>query len=234
MSISAIVCAYNEEKTIRPIVQTLLDHPRINEVIMVDDGSTDRTWTTVVSIKHPKLTPLRHQKNLGKGAAIVSAVQRSHGDILLFIDADLKHFLPQHVDLLVLPLEIDPHSMAIGVRETPRVIDKTLQILMKPFGGERALPKQDILPLLKKISVSGYGVETILNLAFIRKKRRIHYVTLPRLIHLFKSEKWAMSDAIKEIWKESNHLVQQLFDLENYAQPPSLQPLLRKLRQLTS
>lgn len=124
--------------------------------------------------------------------------------------------------------------MTIGVRETPRVIDKTLQILMKPFGGERALSKQNILPLLKKISTSGYGVETILNLAFIRKKRRIHYVTLPLLIHLFKSEKWAMSDAIKEIWKESNHLVQQLFDLENYAQPPSLQPLLRKLRQLTA
>ena len=69
-TISAIVCAFNEEKTIKPILEILLHHPKINEVIAVDDGSTDKTWRKISSINNPKLIPIRHGNNLGKGAAI--------------------------------------------------------------------------------------------------------------------------------------------------------------------
>ena len=122
--VSAIVCAYNEEKTIGPILEVLLSHPKIDEVIAVDDGSTDRTGKIIDSIKSDKLVKIHHPKNLGKGAAVASAVKASRGKFLLFADADLINFHPLHVDLLLSPLLIEPNCMVIGLTELKHAYEK--------------------------------------------------------------------------------------------------------------
>lgn len=233
MKVSAIVCAYNEEKTVKPILDVLVNHPKIDEVIAVDDGSTDRTGKIIYSIKNQKLMVIHHKKNLGKGAAIVDAVMATKGEVLLFVDADTNNFCQSHIDMLISPIQIDSKCMVIGLREGEKLLDKTLNAILKSLGGERAIMKKYVTPLLLKIKGSGYGVETILNLATVRHNRRIYYVPLPQLFHPLKTAKRTLAEVLKEYWREQNQVLGQLLDFDNYAQLPSFQEVVNKLRKLT-
>ena len=231
MKVSAIVCAYNEAKTIKPILEILLLHPRIDEVIVVDDGSTDPTNKVINSVKNQKLVKIRHKINLGKGAAIADAVKTAKGNMLLFVDADTRSFHQSHVDILLSPLLIDSKCMVIGLRDGEKLLDKTLNAILKSIGGERVIMKKYVIPLLSKIKDSGYGVETILNLATVRHNRRIYYVPLPQLFHPLKTAKKTLTEVLKEYWREQNQVIAQLLDYDNY-ELPSFQEILSKLRKL--
>jgi biofilm PGA synthesis N-glycosyltransferase PgaC len=86
--ISLIVPAYNEEKTIRKSIQSLLDLDYPNyEIIMVDDGSRDKTFDEVKNFNTSKLK-LIHQQNKGKANALNNGIKNSKGEIIVTIDAD--------------------------------------------------------------------------------------------------------------------------------------------------
>lgn len=84
--ISIIVPAYNEEKTIRSCLQSLLNmnYPDY-EVIMVDDGSTDRTFEEATRCKMVKII---RQSNQGKPSALNNGIHESTGEIVVTVDAD--------------------------------------------------------------------------------------------------------------------------------------------------
>lgn len=231
MTVSAIVCAFNEERTVAPILRTLLDHPRINEVIVVDDGSTDTTWHRIAAIQKQKLIPIRHVENRGKGAAVVTAIKKSHGEFLLLVDADLMHLHPAHVDALLSPLAVDASCMVIGIREPRRPIDWQLQSLLKSFNGERALQKKSILPLLSRMKRSGYGVEAILNSFFMHRRRPIYYVPLPRLRHLLKQEKSPLYQYVVDYLNEGKEVLKHYvsFELEQKRLEQLFKTVLKKL-----
>ncbi len=85
---SIIVPAYNEEKTIVNCIQSLqsLDYANY-ETIIVDDGSTDKTYQQAIQSKTEK-TKIIHQENKGKANALNAGIQQSRGDIVLTVDAD--------------------------------------------------------------------------------------------------------------------------------------------------
>lgn len=209
MTVSAIVCAYNEAKTIKPILEVLVNHPKINEVIAVDDGSIDHTWERIIELNDQKLIAMHHKTNLGKGAAVATAVKKSKCGFLLFVDADLRNFLPAHVDLLLLPLTVDPTSMVIGLREPYRQLEKPAQDLLKFLNGERAFQKKSILPLLSRIAKSGYGIEVIVNSYFAHQRRHVYYVPLPRLQHLLKQDKGPLYHYVVDYISEGTEVFKQ-------------------------
>ena len=86
--ISLIVPAFNEEKTIENSIQSLLelDYPNY-EIIMVDDGSTDKTFAQAKKFENSKLR-LVHQKNQGKANALNNGIKNSKGEIIVTVDAD--------------------------------------------------------------------------------------------------------------------------------------------------
>lgn len=230
MKVSAIVCAYNEEKTIKLILEVLLSHPKIDEVIAVDDGSTDKTWKIINSIRSDKFLPIRHGINKGKGAAVTTAVRNSRGKILLFIDADLYRFHPAHVDLLLAPLQIDDSIMSIGVRETGSPFERNFRTLLKSFGGERVIGRRYLLPILMRIQRSGYGVEAIINFNHLHRKHKIVYIPLPNLAHKAKTEKHPIYKYIAEYIKENTEVIKQYFDPENKVLEGFFNQIAQKLR----
>jgi dolichyl-phosphate beta-glucosyltransferase len=95
LALSVVLPAYNEAARLPPYLASVkqyleANYPRSHEVIVVDDGSTDglgeflaeqcQTWK--------ELRPLRHERNLGKGAAVRTGMLASRGRLALFADAD--------------------------------------------------------------------------------------------------------------------------------------------------
>ncbi|MFA6029888.1 MAG: glycosyltransferase family 2 protein [Elusimicrobiota bacterium] len=92
-SLSIVVPAFNEARTIRGVVERLLalKLPVRLELLVVDDGSTDGTADALSVLRDARLKVLRHPKNRGKGAAVRTALEQATGDYLLVQDADLEY-----------------------------------------------------------------------------------------------------------------------------------------------
>lgn len=105
--LSVIVPVYNEEKMVKTSMERLLGTkiPGITsmEVIVVDDGSRDRTLEEVGKIGDKRLVKLGHKINRGKGAAIRTALTKISGDLVVIQDADLEYD-PADLGLLLSPI----------------------------------------------------------------------------------------------------------------------------------
>jgi len=109
--ISIIIPTYNEESTINIITDKLLNLYLINnikkEIIIINDCSTDNTEQLIQNIiqSNPlaEITYIKHEKNLGKGAAIHSGIKNATGDYLIIQDADLEYD-PAEINKLLKPV----------------------------------------------------------------------------------------------------------------------------------
>lgn len=107
MTLSIIVPAYNEEGSISEVINRALRGCSLwqCEVIVVDDGSTDNTVNIVkqCSANDRRVTVLEHKKNLGKTAAVKTAMVHAKGEIIALIDADLQYD-PSEIPKLIQPI----------------------------------------------------------------------------------------------------------------------------------
>jgi glycosyltransferase involved in cell wall biosynthesis len=104
MKLSVIMPVFNEEATIEEILQQVRAVGLADEIIIVDDGSTDRTRELLkVQESQPGTIVIYHDRNQGKGAAVRSGFDRATGDILLIQDADLEYD-PRDYALLIRPI----------------------------------------------------------------------------------------------------------------------------------
>ena len=91
MKLSIVVPVYDERGTIEQVLNRLLEVPYEKEIIAVDDGSTDGTSEVLDRFSHPEMKILRHEKNMGKGAALRTGFAEVSGDIVIIQDADLEY-----------------------------------------------------------------------------------------------------------------------------------------------
>ena len=103
MKLSIIIPAYNEEKTILKVINKVKSQ-RIGklrkEIVVVDDFSQDGTGKILSGIKSKDIKIFFHKKNMGKGAAIRTALSNAAGDIILIQDADLEYSPKEYPGLL--------------------------------------------------------------------------------------------------------------------------------------
>ncbi|MBW3014957.1 glycosyltransferase family 2 protein [Candidatus Woesearchaeota archaeon] len=94
MLISIIIPAYNEErrigKSLRKVIKFLDSKDYDYEVLVVSDGSRDRTIDIVRSFKHKNLRLINYRKNMGKGFSVRRGFYYAKGNLILFSDADLS------------------------------------------------------------------------------------------------------------------------------------------------
>lgn len=131
-SVSIVIPAYNEEATVAKVVSVARKLSYVNEVIVVDDGSTDRT---VEEAENAGATVISHIMNEGKGSAIKTGFKYSHGNIVAFIDADVSNFTSEKIDKIIRPILEDRTDITKTkfARESGRVTELTAKPLLGFF-----------------------------------------------------------------------------------------------------
>ncbi len=116
-SLSVMVPAFNEERTLQVILKHVLEQPEVGEVIAVDDGSTDGTWAIMsrFAANDPRVRAFRLEANQGKGAALRRAVEEVRMPFALVQDADLEYD-PRDYPTLLRPLVEGRADVVYGVR----------------------------------------------------------------------------------------------------------------------
>ena len=131
-SVSIVIPAYNEEATVAKVVSVARKLSYVDEVIVVDDGSTDRT---VEEAENAGATVISHIMNEGKGSAIKTGFKNSHGNIVAFIDADISNFTSEKIDKIIRPILEDQTDITKTkfARESGRVTELTAKPLLGFF-----------------------------------------------------------------------------------------------------
>jgi glycosyltransferase involved in cell wall biosynthesis len=113
MSISVVMPAYNEAEVINQILDRLCQIDELDEIIVVDDGSSDNTAEVVRNYANPKVKLNQHPYNIGNGAAVKTGIRAATGDIIILMDADGQH--PPEEIRNMLP-SIEQYAMVVGAR----------------------------------------------------------------------------------------------------------------------
>lgn len=193
MSVSVIIPAYNEEKTVANVVSVVKSLNYIDEIIVVNDGSVDGTEQKALEAG---ATVLNHTKNRGKGAAIKTGFKNSKGEIVLFLDADLHKLVPKQVDEMIKPI-LNGESDVVKTkfkREAGRVTELTAKPLLnfffpeikfeQPLSGQFAAKRS----FLKNIELEDdYGVDVGIVLDADVMGARVKEVDIGNISHTMSS-----------------------------------------------
>ena len=96
MDISVVIPLFNEEESLPELCawidRVMKDNNFTYEIVMVDDGSTDRSWEVIeeLHVKNPNIKGIKFRRNYGKSAALNTAFQACQGDVVITMDADLQ------------------------------------------------------------------------------------------------------------------------------------------------
>lgn len=117
MKLSVIVPVYNERAMLVDAIQAVVAVERVDEIIIVDDGSTDGTRDLYpqIAAMDDRIKIWLHKRNQGKGAALRTGFKKASGDIFLIQDADLEYD-PRDYYALVRPIEEGRAAVVYGSR----------------------------------------------------------------------------------------------------------------------
>lgn len=103
--LSVVIPVYNEEQTIRIIVEKLLQLPQLYEIVIVDDCSTDKTRSVIESLALDQaiIKPVFQERNQGKTAALKTGFAATTGEIVIVQDADLEYD-PNEIPEVIYPI----------------------------------------------------------------------------------------------------------------------------------
>jgi glycosyltransferase involved in cell wall biosynthesis len=122
MDISVVIPLFNEDESLPELTAEIKAVMEANgydyEIIMVDDGSTDRSWAVLNELRaqNPRIKGIRFQRNYGKSAALQVGFQKAQGDVVFTMDADLQD-RPQHIPEFYKMIKEEGYDLVSGWKQ---------------------------------------------------------------------------------------------------------------------
>jgi len=205
--ITVIVPAYNEEKHIGGVLDILQQVSLIDEILVVSDGSSDRTSEVAGSYN---VRVIDCETNGGKGAAMKTGIEATDADIIAFIDADLIGITPEHITDLIQPLLNDPElMMTVGKFTGGRLRTDLAQTIVQFISGQRAL-RREVLTGLADLESTGFGVEIAITQHAKQNNLKVEEVPFPDATQVMKEEKLGAVGGFKARMKMYSDIIKQL------------------------
>ena len=192
MKAAAIIPAYNEEATIGAIIDVVKRVPQVTQVVVVSDGSTDRT-AHVAKQKGVKVIDL--ETNIGKGGAMKRGIQSTAAGVVVFLDADLLGLTERHVEALIEPVATGQAEMSVGQFEGGRVATDLAQAVAPFLSGQRAVCRA-VLDEIEDMDITRFGIEVALTRHVRARNYRVESVVLSGVTHRMKEEKLGFARGI--------------------------------------
>ena len=208
--ISCIICAFNEAPRISAVLKVAVKHPLLNEVIVVDDGSTDNTAEIVRCFPSVKL--ISYPKNRGKSFAMATGVAKAQNDLLMLLDADLKGLADKHITALAIPVLSGKTDVSLSLRQNSLFIFRAIGLDF--VSGERVLRKELLSEALKEIRrLPRFGIEVFLNNQIIARRLSITVTHWPEVTQWRKKEKLGYWKGMMAEWRMIRDLLDVAYPL---------------------
>lgn len=190
--VTVLIPAYNEGPRIGAVLDVVCNYSCSKQIIVIDDGSHDNT--AEVAGKFP-VTVLRHEQNMGKGAALQTGMDYAgRSPLWMFLDADLINLKEYHMDSLLNPLEQDP-SLGMTVGMLAGGGKKNVDLAQRYFGilnGQRGL-SDFFVKLLPSLNWARFGVEIFLSKYAEMRCVPVAQPVLENITHYTKEEKYGFA-----------------------------------------
>ena len=188
--ISIIIPAYNEENKIKDTLESIKDIKEIDEIIVVDDGSSDKTSEVAKSVKSDKINVITQSQNRGKGYALNNVLKEAmkKADIIGFLDGDLGNAASE-VEKLITPIinnecdvtiaKFPPAKKKGGLGFVKNLAKESVKEmtgveLTSTLSGQRIF-KKEVLEIFDEIPF-GYGVEVGMTIDILKNNFKIEEV----------------------------------------------------------
>lgn len=203
MRFSCIVPAYNEWPRIASVLTTVLSCDEIDEVIVVNDGSTDDTQSVIDTFSHPKLQKIS-QENAGKTKAVFAGIVISTWDYIVLIDSDLLYLKPEHIKSLVDPIIQKKVDATLSMRENSLGIYSVLGYDFITW--ERVMHRSIFSDTAYFLNWPGYWLEVKINDKLMESNAMVLSVKLDGVITPWKTMKVGKWQGFIE-WIDMTHQV---------------------------
>ena len=215
MGTSAIIAAYNEEKTLAEVLGVLTRSPLIDEIIVVSDGSTDRTVEIACSFE---VTTIALRQNCGKGYAMRCGVDYASHDVLFFVDGDMFNLTQQHIDSLVTPVLRGKSDMNIGIRNRGPIRNFFhLQMKVGPVLSGIRVMRRNVWETVPLRYQERFKIEAALNFFCSRSGYRQKQTIIYNLGHLIKESKRGLARGLSARWEMTREVFLLHWDLYIFA-----------------
>lgn len=185
--VSVIIPAFNEERSIAEVISKIKALGGDYEIIVVDDGSTDRTYERA---REKGVKVIHHLHNRGYGASLKTGIKNARGDVVVFVDADGQH---DPMDIQRILQYMGEYDMVVGARTDQshnslfrRPGKKVLSTVANYLSGTKIPDLNSGLRAVKADVVDGFmhllpdtfSFSTTLTLLWLKSGRAVKYVPI--------------------------------------------------------
>lgn len=184
--VSVVIPAFDEVATVGASVAAALRHPDVDEVLVIDDGSSDGTG---LAAARAGARVVRLDHNSGKAEALDAGVRSARHDVIMFLDADVTGHTVETLSRIMQPVVDGRYEMYVGIHTRSTLWLNRLLHFFPIISGERALTRKlwESVPAVHK---NGFQIEIAMNHSSKLFKRGMGFELIGGTVHHTKEQKY--------------------------------------------